>query len=127
LHTDINIDYDLGYLITNRSLIGYRFSLLLNNEKNNEKLEEYYAHRNARISYCYFKTNIKNPIYLEIYGGYGKDHFKSEASWGAKGAHDYHIADFGAGIQYHRFISQKIVLISGISYDHFILFVKDIE
>jgi len=57
-HTDINIDYDLGYLITNKSLIGYRFSLLLNNEKNNEKSEEYYSHRNARISYCYFKTNV---------------------------------------------------------------------
>jgi len=122
LHTDMNISYDLGYLITNRSMVGYRFSLILDNEKSKENYDNY----SDWISYCYFKTKLTDPIFIEIYGGYGKYHHKYKTG-DPTGAHDYHIADFGTGIQYHKFLSQKIVLILGISYDHFILFVKDNE
>ena len=124
-HTDINIDYDLGYVSTNKSQIGYRFTLGLDNEKNQETQEDYYSHRYAWISYGFYRRRLSDPFYLEIYGGYGKDHSKVESSFGFYGGHNYHITDFGAGIQYHRFVSQRIVIIPGISYDHFILFVKD--
>ncbi|KPK80697.1 MAG: hypothetical protein AMS27_16345 [Bacteroides sp. SM23_62_1] len=122
-NTDINTDFDIAFLTTDKTFIGFRLNLLLLNEKNDES----YTNKNDWISNCYFKTPLFKSIYIEIFGGYGKWYFKHESNSGSHGYSNIHMTQFGTGIGFPKFLSAHIVLNPFISYDHKIMFVKKLE
>ncbi len=122
-YTNINIDIDFGYLITNKSFLGYRLNLYLYNEKTDQN----YTKNNNWISSCYYKTLLLKRIDIEAFSGYGKYHFKHESKDGAHGLSNFHMAQFGIGVGFPQFLSAKIVLNPTICYDHTIMFVKNFE
>jgi len=122
-YTNINIDIDFSCLITHKSFLGFRLNLYLFNEKTSNS----YTHNNDWISSYYYKTLLIDAVYIEMFGGYGKDHFKHESTTGFHGSSNIHIAQFGVGASYPQFLSANIVLNPMIVYDHTIMFVKNLE
>jgi hypothetical protein len=120
---DINTDIDFGYLITNKSVLGFRLKLILSNEKTNES----YTNFNEWISSYYFKTRVINKFYIETFSGYGKHHFKHESQNGSEGSSDINIAQFGLGLGYPYFLFNNVIINPILSYDHTIMFVKNQE
>ncbi len=122
-NTNINIDIDFGYLITHKSFLGFRLDLYLFNEKN----KEHYTHENNWMSNCYYRTILFDVINIDIFSGYGKDYFKHESKDGFYGFDNIHIAQFGADIGFPKFLFTNIILNPAISYNHKIMFVKNLD
>src|SRR4030043_1121946 len=121
-NTNINIDLDFGYMITHKSFLGFRLDLYLFNEKG----KEYYSHKNDWMSSYYYRTLLIDAIYIDIFGGYGKHYFKYESKDGFHGFDKIHMAQFGAGIGFPKFLTPNIILNPVISYNHKIMFVKNL-
>jgi hypothetical protein len=122
-HNEINTDIDFGYLITNKSWLGFKLRLSLSNEKTNES----YGNYNHWKSNCYFKTRIFNKFYIETFSGYGKYHYKHVFQNKVDVLDDINIAQFGLGLGYPYFLFNHVVINPMLSYDHTIMFVKNLE